>query len=418
KWAQENLVTSLKQYSADFVSVYDTDFKLVYSVDNLDSSQIIKDLFSRKVISGQFLKSPFCHFFASVPLGLLEISGATIHPTADFDRKTPTQGFFFVGRLWDKHFISEISRLADSQISIYSFKADSPKPSPSKAALGQLAFSQKLYGWDGNPVAFLEAKVASPLGAAFNYFLKTRVIFYAFYSFALFILLSVFLSLWVARPLAVLSVALKTGKIKELRKLRRSPNEFGELALLIEKYFAQNEKLITEVERRKRTLRRLLASEEKFLRIFRSSPIAIGIIDSESWRFSDVNNTFLSNFGFLREESIGRTCVELGIFSEKQFEELRQLMLTTGLLHNVELLFKTKSGEERIGEISTEMVKIEGKRMVVATMDDITERKRLEKELSKRIEQLEKFHRIAVGRELRMKELKERISELEKNTQI
>jgi PAS domain S-box-containing protein len=44
---------------------------------------------------------------------------------------------------------------------------------------------------------------------------------------------------------------------------------------------------------------------------------------------------------------------------------------------------------------------------------DITERKRYEEELHKRIRELERMHRIMVGRELRMKELKEKIRELQ-----
>jgi PAS domain S-box-containing protein len=45
---------------------------------------------------------------------------------------------------------------------------------------------------------------------------------------------------------------------------------------------------------------------------------------------------------------------------------------------------------------------------------DITERKKLEKELSARVEELEKWQRLTVGREIKMIELKKRVKELEK----
>jgi PAS domain S-box-containing protein len=45
-------------------------------------------------------------------------------------------------------------------------------------------------------------------------------------------------------------------------------------------------------------------------------------------------------------------------------------------------------------------------------MLDITERKRAEEELAQRVEELERFNRLAVGRELRMVELKRQINEL------
>ena len=45
---------------------------------------------------------------------------------------------------------------------------------------------------------------------------------------------------------------------------------------------------------------------------------------------------------------------------------------------------------------------------------DITDRKTAEDEIKKRVKELEDFHEIAIGRELRMIELKERIKELER----
>lgn len=50
----------------------------------------------------------------------------------------------------------------------------------------------------------------------------------------------------------------------------------------------------------------------------------------------------------------------------------------------------------------------------VASLLDITERRRIEKELKKRVKELEEFYDIAVGRELKMKELKAVIEKLRK----
>jgi hypothetical protein len=50
---------------------------------------------------------------------------------------------------------------------------------------------------------------------------------------------------------------------------------------------------------------------------------------------------------------------------------------------------------------------------VIEYARDITERKRVEKRLKEKIEELERFNRLAVGRELKMIELKERIEGLE-----
>lgn len=55
----------------------------------------------------------------------------------------------------------------------------------------------------------------------------------------------------------------------------------------------------------------------------------------------------------------------------------------------------------------------EGEWLVAEINIDIAERKRMEKELESRVRDLEKFHKVAVDRELRMIELKQRIKELE-----
>jgi len=51
---------------------------------------------------------------------------------------------------------------------------------------------------------------------------------------------------------------------------------------------------------------------------------------------------------------------------------------------------------------------------VIEYVRDITDRTRVEKEIHNKVKELEEFYDIAIGRELRMKELKERIGKLEK----
>ncbi|MEK6580944.1 MAG: PAS domain S-box protein, partial [Nitrospirota bacterium] len=48
----------------------------------------------------------------------------------------------------------------------------------------------------------------------------------------------------------------------------------------------------------------------------------------------------------------------------------------------------------------------------ICIVEDITERKKMDEELKSKIEELEKFYGMAVGRELKMKELKEELARL------
>ena len=52
---------------------------------------------------------------------------------------------------------------------------------------------------------------------------------------------------------------------------------------------------------------------------------------------------------------------------------------------------------------------------IVTTCEDITDRKKMEKEIKMRVEDLEKFYEMSIGREVKMKELKKEIKRLKAN---
>ena len=72
-----------------------------------------------------------------------------------------------------------------------------------------------------------------------------------------------------------------------------------------------------------------------------------------------------------------------------------------------------RAGQERVMLFSAETVDMEGRKAIINVAKDITERIIMESELKRKIEELEKFNKFAFGREVRMIELKNRISELE-----
>ena len=69
-----------------------------------------------------------------------------------------------------------------------------------------------------------------------------------------------------------------------------------------------------DVTARKEAEQALLASEEKFAKAFRSSPNAMAISTLEEGRFLDVNDAFVRMIGQQREDVLGRTAVELGLW--------------------------------------------------------------------------------------------------------
>jgi PAS domain-containing protein len=76
----------------------------------------------------------------------------------------------------------------------------------------------------------------------------------------------------------------------------------------------QTEKALEQSEEGRRV------SEDKFQKVFRSSPIPFSITTVNEGRFVDVNAAFERRYGYSRAEVIGRTVGELGIWEDPKIE--------------------------------------------------------------------------------------------------
>ena len=71
-----------------------------------------------------------------------------------------------------------------------------------------------------------------------------------------------------------------------------------------------------EITEQKRIERELRASEEKFGKAFSASPLAIGVTELSTARILEVNDGFERTFETTRQESLGRTLLELGCWED------------------------------------------------------------------------------------------------------
>ncbi len=134
-----------------------------------------------------------------------------------------------------------------------------------------------------------------------------------------------------------------------------------------------------DVTERKRVEEALQQSEELFSKAFRALSVGVGVVRLSDRQFIEVNEAFLKLFGFRREEVLGHTPVELGLWADsKQREETLTRLMTEGSLKNVEGKARKKSGVLGDMLVSMELVEMGGEKCILALFTDITERKRAE----------------------------------------
>jgi len=127
----------------------------------------------------------------------------------------------------------------------------------------------------------------------------------------------------------------------------------------------------------------LRETEEKFQKVYMLSPNSIAITTLEEGRIIEINDAGLKNFGFTREMLIGKTIPELGIISSQSRARIKALITEHGFLRNFEIQMRTCSGENRICLLSSQRITLGGVECLIHNIIDITERKKMEKELLK-----------------------------------
>jgi len=139
--------------------------------------------------------------------------------------------------------------------------------------------------------------------------------------------------------------------------------------------------VVTDATGRRRVEEQLRESEAKFSKAFQAAPALLSISSLPQGRYLDVNEEFARVLGYQRDEIIGHTSLELGIWETPGDRDLMIRMLRENRkVRDFETRLRGKSGALITGLLSMEIIRIEAEECLLTITRDISDLRKAEEE--------------------------------------
>jgi PAS domain S-box-containing protein len=113
-------------------------------------------------------------------------------------------------------------------------------------------------------------------------------------------------------------------------------------------------------------------SDDRFQKVFRSSPVPFSITTYKEGKFVDVNSAFEHRYGYSRDELLGRTVHELKIWEDPADRSYMLAQLQRGgPIRNIVTRLRTKSGEVKVTYYSADKIQFDGQPCILAVSEDL-----------------------------------------------
>lgn len=135
-----------------------------------------------------------------------------------------------------------------------------------------------------------------------------------------------------------------------------------------------------DISTRKHAEEAIRESEQKFSVMYQSAPIGISLATLSDGAMYDVNQAWLDLTGYdNKEDVIGKTSLELGLVPEEaQRAQIMKEFQQHGKVRNVEMTLNDRRGSQHTVLVNVDTIEINGRKFMLSSNEDITERKKTE----------------------------------------
>lgn len=157
---------------------------------------------------------------------------------------------------------------------------------------------------------------------------------------------------------------------------------------------------LQDLTQRKCAEESLEKSEEKFFKAFHASPDGIVINTKTEGLFIEANEAFFKMLGYAREEIIGHSSLELGIWVDPgQRAQILEQTEQEGAVRDVEISIRVRSGLVRTFLWSSDVIDLNGTECLIVIVRDVTDQKENEHHLAQAYAELKETHNQMIQQE-------------------
>ncbi len=231
-WYKDYIEGEFGTYEVDYIGIYGLNHRKIFSTHSakLNTEDIIPEALFKKLYQAKLLR-----FYMQLPEGIVEVFGATIHPSDDPKKnKYPPSGYFFMIRRLNRDFISNLEKISSSRIQLVS------KNYVNSEARNSINVDLNLNDWQNKTISKIHFERSFNL----NFDNTKKILGIILIATILNLLIYLFYYRhWIYKPLKLITHSLEDKDEKSMALLKTSHGEFVNIGHLFEDNNKQRKQL-------------------------------------------------------------------------------------------------------------------------------------------------------------------------------